>query len=619
MHHDLAIPWWLALRVSERKLTPWPASTAAPRKLSRWRDQPPFDQPQLWLQRLQLLDLSERQLAHLLAPPPPLASAPPAWLAQLQQQVIAPAAPPTSHQQRLSTPLLPLIDATIATLQAQAAALPLPPNLLLAPQLWEGLHRQLRLLLGALLGPTLVLELNVARLREQLHGASGAERFADFMRQLCTPARLLELFAEYPVLARSCIESAEQWRAATLRCLTHLAADWPEIAARWLPGAASATLVALDREHGDPHRGGQSVAILTFADTTRLVYKPRSLAVEAQFQRLLAWLNARGATPPLPVLDVRTYADHGWMPFVAAAPCQSHAEVVRFYQRQGAYLALLRCLDATDMHYENIIAAGEYPMLVDLEGILHPHLPLPDLTPAQAAEQASILRTGLLPRAVSASQPRLDLSGLGGAADQLSTTPVAAWADEYTDTMRLEFAQRPLPGGNNRPQLDGAVAESAAFVAEIEAGFRQMYQLLQSQRAALLAADGPLSWFAAVTVRLIARPTQSYAIILHRSYHPNLLRDAADRERWLDHLWQAVPNQPLYAALISAELDDLWRGDIPLFRTTPASRSAWDSRDQPIGPLWETPALEHTRQRIDALSPADCAEQCRYIRQAWAE
>ena len=38
----------------------------------------------------------------------------------------------------------------------------------------------------------------------------------------------------------------------------------------------------------------------------------------------------------------------------------------RFYERQGGYLALLYMLQATDFHHENLIAAGEHPVLLDL-------------------------------------------------------------------------------------------------------------------------------------------------------------------------------------------------------------------------------------------------------------
>ena len=59
------------------------------------------------------------------------------------------------------------------------------------------------------------------------------------------------------------------------------------------------------------------------------------------------------------------------MEFVAASGCTEAEAIQRFYERQGAYLALLYALEATDFHLENLIAAGEYPVWVDLESLFH--------------------------------------------------------------------------------------------------------------------------------------------------------------------------------------------------------------------------------------------------------
>jgi lantibiotic modifying enzyme len=66
--------------------------------------------------------------------------------------------------------------------------------------------------------------------------------------------------------------------------------------------------------------------------------------------------------------------DYGWSEFVVASLCTAQDEVARFYEHQGSYLALLYALNAVDLHNENVIAAGEHPMLVDLEALFHPRV-----------------------------------------------------------------------------------------------------------------------------------------------------------------------------------------------------------------------------------------------------
>ncbi|MEZ4673925.1 MAG: DUF4135 domain-containing protein [Caldilineaceae bacterium] len=80
--------------------------------------------------------------------------------------------------------------------------------------------------------------------------------------------------------------------------------------------------------------------IVAFSSGFRLVYKPRSLAVDVHFQELLAWFNQRGAQPPLYLLQILDRGEYGWVEYVAHKACTSRQEVARFYQRLGNYLAI---------------------------------------------------------------------------------------------------------------------------------------------------------------------------------------------------------------------------------------------------------------------------------------
>ena len=198
-----------------------------------------------------------------------------------------------------------------------------------------------------ILSRTLVLELHVARLQELLSGDTPEERFAAFVERLRDPEAADAILREYPVLARHVLLDLELFREATTEVFSHLAADWPAIVERFFAGQDPGPLTALGGGAGDRHRRGRAVRICTFASGARLVYKPRSLAVEAHFQELLAWVNAQdGDFAPLGfrTLAVLDRGDHGWMEFAAADPCRSPAEVARFHERLGGLLAVLYSL-----------------------------------------------------------------------------------------------------------------------------------------------------------------------------------------------------------------------------------------------------------------------------------
>ncbi|MEU2878008.1 DUF4135 domain-containing protein, partial [Streptomyces sp. NPDC007070] len=118
---------------------------------------------------------------------------------------------------------------------------------------------------------------------------------------------------------------------------------------------------------GDVHRRGRRVAVLRFADGSRVVYKPRPLAADRHFGELVGWYSTRAGTPVLRTPALLTRPDHGWSELIEARPCASPAELDRFYRRLGALLALAHVLDLTDLHHENLIACAGHPVLVDLD------------------------------------------------------------------------------------------------------------------------------------------------------------------------------------------------------------------------------------------------------------
>ena len=60
---------------------------------------------------------------------------------------------------------------------------------------------------------------------------------------------------------------------------------------------------------------------------------------------------------------------YGWTEFIDHIGCADQEGFRQFFRRAGAWLALFHCFAATDMHQENIIAAGDHPVPIDLEMI----------------------------------------------------------------------------------------------------------------------------------------------------------------------------------------------------------------------------------------------------------
>jgi type 2 lantibiotic biosynthesis protein LanM len=467
----------------------------------------------------------------------------------------------------------------------------------------------------------LALELKVAGALWRLEGATPEARFEHFVQRLSQPDGLLPLLEEYPVLARQLIPTIDQWVAVSLEFLDRLCADWDQIRATFAPEDDPGLLVEARSDVGDRHRGGRSVLLLTFRSGFRLVYKPKPLAIDQHFQELLHWLNGRGAEPPFQTLDVLDRGAYGWSAFVAEGECDSEAAVRRFYERQGAYLALLYALEATDLHFENLIAAGEHPMLVDLETLFHPRALMDGFLsagePAFEAWQQSVMRVGLLPDPILGNEEGagVNISGLGGEDGQLTPRAIPRWERPGTDQMRLVRARREIPASRNRPRMRGQPVDALAYRARILVGFERMYRLLSDYRDALRSEALPR--FAQDVIRFIARPTDLYARFLYDSFRPELLRDAPARERNVDRLWLGIQWQPALGRLIPAEQADLLKGDIPLFTTHPASRDLFTSQGEAIPAFFQESSLDLVRQRLCQLDEDDLTRQMGIINAAF--
>jgi type 2 lantibiotic biosynthesis protein LanM len=633
-----------ALTLAERAAAPRPPIPEAPSpaddlarlRFAQWRELSPFRSNAAFARRLADEGLDAGSFADLLAKPAEEVGSrlpePPAWMAEFSAAFAEPAPPiiellPWPAEMR-GDPALgfldlvqPLIGRARARLRTGIARIILertPPFTLQEAERLVTEPLGLRLL--TMVARTLVLEMHVARLQGLLAGDTAGERFAAFVERLRQPDAAAAILGEYPVLARLVIEELDTWVATSLEFLARLTADWPGLVATFFAGQNPGPLTDLDGGAGDRHRGGRAVRILGFATGAKLVYKPRGLAVDAHFQDVLAWLESAGG-PALRRLAVLDRGDYGWMEYVEAGECASMAEVALYHRRLGGLLAVLYALEATDCHYENLIAAGDQPVVVDLESLFHPRMeipepPRPDERLAGRALAESVLRIGLLPFRVGESDEfeGVDLSGVAVVAGQPTPQPVLQWEGIGTDEMRAVRERVAMEGGRNRPALDGHEVEAAEHTDEMAAGFAEVYRLLVHRREELLAPGGLLSRFADDPVRAVLRATRVYGLLLSESFHPDVLRDALDRDLLFDRLWLGVAEIPVLARVAAAEHRDLRAGDIPVFTARPSTADLWTSREERIPAFFAEPALETVRRRLREMGEEDLRRQLALLR-----
>ncbi|PYT18030.1 MAG: type 2 lantipeptide synthetase LanM [Acidobacteria bacterium] len=637
--------WCRALSLSERAelmragLTPGPPGAEqakrAGQRLRAWKNQGPFDRGEWLARRLSLERLDEEGFARLLSVAPEVLRSclprPPAWLEELREAYAAPELPslddlplpesvhkePTAGFLQILSPLMhrarKRLHARIQRIAERHQELPFDPA-----------HAE-RLLFASLpqallwmLDRTLVLELNVARVQGRLPGATPEERFRSFVESLRRPDVALALLQEYPVLARLSVERITAWLETSCEFVERLCDDWPVVRSTFFAGEDPGALSEMRGGAGDSHRGGRSVMVLGFANGGKIVYKPRSLSMDGHFQDLLRWVNSREEFPPFRILQALDRGMHGWVEFVSAAACVSDENVRLYHRRLGGLLALLYAIGAVDFHFENLIAAQDQPVPIDLESLFHPQVPRPD---AERPDERlavrvlveSVLRVGLLPFRVGEGEnfAGADLSGVAAVDGKPSPDRMLQWERSGSDEMRAVKKRLPMEGGRNRPVFDGKEVDVADHIGQVEDGFRELYALLVHRRDELLSEKGPLGWFASDPARAVLRSTRGYGLLLDDSFHPDFLGDALDRDRFFDRLWVGVEEYPALQRFVAAEHRALLAGDVPCFGARPGSTDLWTDAGERIAGFFPEPALVAVRRRLQRMGEDDLD------RQAW--
>lgn len=440
---------------------------------------------------------------------------------------------------------------------------------------------------------------------------------------------LAELYEEFPVLARVLATTTLLWVDAQAELLARLAADRADLESLFGEGRALGTVTGVEAGLSDPHRGGRSVLALTFAAGCRVVYKPKDLGTEAAYQRLLGWLNDHGAPADLRLTTVLDRGTHGWVELVENTACATPEAGARYYRRAGVLLCLFYALEVTDCHYENLIACGEHPVLIDAETLLHhrasPVIPADGSARAEALDQIdrSVLRIGFLPRwELTPDRTRaFHMSALGEADEEELPVRRPRWVRTNTDRMTLE----PGPGAHrsrtNIPRLGEVPLRLQDHGPELVAGFRAMYAYLLEHRDELLASE-PMQDLARQQVRFVFRPTGIYDRILYRLRLPRLLRDGADRSIELEQLGRMlVPPRALLAEpdrrpvlwpVLAAELAAMQLGDIPFFTAGAASTSIHLPEGEVTG-AFELSSHDAVVERLSSMGAEDLERQVAFV------
>ena len=465
---------------------------------------------------------------------------------------------------------------------------------------------------------------SLQRLVQDLNKTNGTKIYQLFVTQMLS-GNLVSFLEEYAVLARLIGNTSLLWIETNAEFLRRLATDLSTIKNTFFANRAIGKIAELQPSLSDHHNGRRTVTILTFESGDKLVYKPKDFGIARAYFELLEWFNLQGIFLPFKSSLILERQGYGWIEFIKHLPCQDGAAASRFYQRAGILLCLMYFLQGVDCFYENIIANDEYPLLIDLEALMHNNFKLEreysesyNIRPIDIFWWNSVFRVGLLPtwRMSADGKMSYDIGGLREAGTLVLPFICFAWRGVNSDAMKRESEPMVVNVDTSVPKLDDTYLNASDYTDEIVFGFREMYGFLLAKRSDLMESNSPLQSLGRQKVRYILRNTKFYTSLLRSLLEPAYLRDGVQRSIEIDIVSRMsldTGKKAVYWPLVKLETAALEQMDIPFFTLRSDSTRIDLPNGKVLDSFCEQPSINNVITRFHDFSDRDLNTQVRLI------
>lgn len=240
---------------------------------------------------------------------------------------------------------------------------------------------------------TFITEINVEKTENRLRGNDKEKRYIDYTdRRWRSKSYVEKFYTEYQELLDMQLEVFNHTIFAIVEMIERIQVNYSELMKKFFKGERNVLIEEIQPGLGDSHRGGRTVASITFTNGKKLIYKPRNLGAEIGFSRYSKAMNEGMSLKEKALYEIELLdcGEYGFIEFISQKECQDEQQLERYYYRSGVLMAMLYSLNAKDIHHENLIAHGEYPVMIDLEALFHCKLEHKDIENEKTAYEVAI-------------------------------------------------------------------------------------------------------------------------------------------------------------------------------------------------------------------------------------
>lgn len=410
----------------------------------------------------------------------------------------------------------------------------------------------------------LIQDIYLQREKGTLQGSDSGEEYRNYQERFLNDRNYIwKLCKRYPEMKRLLFLRIMTVIQQIRRIVYGISGDLEELREKFFPENPFRKIVKIESGLSDAHHGGRTVAKIFLDNQKPLMYKPRNLEKDQCFLKLYGqFCQKAGLT--FRSVQILAQKDYSWESYIDQYPCKSAAEVKRYFQRMGILLFLCWLMDMSDMHGENIIAAGEYPIPVDLETL--PGNPgYADVVHGSADRMAteelkhSVLSVGILPVITWGSDGKgIILNALNRGEKVKTPFRIPVIKESESSNVHIAYEQREVELSESLPIYQGERADPSIYVEEICQGFEHAYRYFLLEKEQITKKCKRLFFSES---RYLIRHTQQYQMYLQTSFYPEYLENSGRRRLFLHILDKNQKDEDL----AKQEREALYQMDVPAF------------------------------------------------------
>lgn len=455
----------------------------------------------------------------------------------------------------------------------------------------------------------LISEMHFLDEKDKLQGKDNTEKYQDYLeRYLKEPDYVSSFLQKYPVIAELIVIKSKDYVQYIHELLTHLEGDKDEIIVKLCDGKPFGKIKDMKLHLSDEHVSGKTVARLTLDNDYVIYYKPHDISLADCYDKIYRWLLEKCGLDSFDyrMLDKKTY---GWESEVTHQACNNCQEVELFYRRTGIQTCLTYILGVTDVHYENMISHGQYPVIIDLEFFGDRRLSVSD-NPNSINDMLkdTVLNTGMLPVNVWAGH-EINMGGLGELSEQRAPVKMPVIKKAGRSDMAIDYEYPRINAVKSLPELNGDRIDFKAYIPYIIRGFKEAYLIVLNNKEEFLAKFGDIL---PNRSRFIMRNTQEYFMYQNSLNFVELMRNKENRQLMLIHMAKGLRCEQSYQRdILKYEMTCIYYSVIPVFYAE--GKDLCLGNGQRLENYFQMDGKTQIICRLNKLSPRDLGFQIKVI------